>query len=96
MPAIGFRRLDKTLTGRSGIAFDLIRVLRAGFAASEPGSPINVRDRASTSGEVRTVGYSGDRIQIADKTQDDDGTVWYSVRFDSGATGWVRSDFVNW
>ncbi len=67
----------------------------ATLAASEPGSPINVRDRASTAGEVRSVGYSGDRIQIADKTQDDDGTVWYSVRFDSGATGWVRSDFVN-
>ena len=67
----------------------------ATLAASEPGSPINVRDRASTTGEVRTVGYAGDRIQIADKTQDDDGTVWYSVRFDSGATGWVRSDFVN-
>ncbi|MBD3880318.1 SH3 domain-containing protein [Phormidium tenue FACHB-886] len=67
----------------------------ATLSASEPGSPINVRARASTTGDVRSVGYAGDRVQIGDKVEGEDGYTWYSVRFESGETGWVRSDFIN-
>jgi uncharacterized protein YgiM (DUF1202 family) len=62
--------------------------------AQDPDSPINVRSSASTSAEVQDLAYAGDRIQIADRTQGDDGHTWYRVKFESGAEGWIRSDFV--
>ncbi|MBI4783360.1 MAG: SH3 domain-containing protein [Oscillatoriophycideae cyanobacterium NC_groundwater_1537_Pr4_S-0.65um_50_18] len=65
------------------------------LTASEPNSLINVRTSASTSAEVQTTGYAGDRIQVVDRKQGEDGLTWYSVRFESGTTGWVRSDFVS-
>jgi uncharacterized protein YgiM (DUF1202 family) len=65
------------------------------LTASEPNSLINVRASASTSAEVQTTGYAGDRIQVVDRKQGEDGLTWYSVRFESGTTGWVRSDFVS-
>lgn len=67
----------------------------ATLTASEAGSPINVRSSASTSANVQSTGYSGDRIQIAEKMQGDDGYTWYKVRFEAGDMGWVRSDFVS-
>ncbi|HEY9639682.1 MAG TPA: SH3 domain-containing protein [Coleofasciculaceae cyanobacterium] len=71
-------------------------IARSGvLTASEPGSVINVRSSASTSADVRLTGSVGDRIQVTDKVQGDDGYTWYSVRLESGGTGWVRSDFVS-
>ena len=63
--------------------------------AADSGSPINIRSSASTTATVATVGYGGDRLQIVDKKQGDDGYTWYSVRLASGETGWVRGDFVS-
>jgi uncharacterized protein YgiM (DUF1202 family) len=66
----------------------------ATIATRDPDSPINVRSGAGTSSEVQDVAYGGDRIQITDTQQGDDGQTWYKVQFESGASGWVRSDFV--
>jgi uncharacterized protein YgiM (DUF1202 family) len=66
----------------------------ATIATRDPDSPINVRSAAGTSSEVQDVAYGGDRIQITDTQQGDDGQTWYKVQFESGASGWVRSDFV--
>jgi uncharacterized protein YgiM (DUF1202 family) len=66
----------------------------ATIATRDPDSPINVRSAAGTSSEVQDVAYGGDRIQITDTQQGDDGQTWYKVEFESGASGWVRSDFV--
>jgi uncharacterized protein YgiM (DUF1202 family) len=53
-----------------------------------------VRSGAGTSTEVQDVAYGGDRIQITDTQQGDDGQTWYKVEFESGTSGWVRSDFI--
>ncbi len=66
----------------------------ATIASSDPGSPINVRSGAGTNAEVQDVAYGGDRIQITDSKQGDDGQTWYKVEFESGTSGWVRSDFI--
>lgn len=66
----------------------------AHLEATDPSSPINVREQASTDARVRYMGYAGDPIQIAEQAQGADGYTWYKVQFDSGATGWVRADFV--
>jgi uncharacterized protein YgiM (DUF1202 family) len=66
----------------------------ATIATRDPDSPINVRAAAGTSADVQDVAYGGDRIQITDTQQGDDGQTWYKVQFESGASGWVRSDFV--
>jgi uncharacterized protein YgiM (DUF1202 family) len=66
----------------------------ATIATRDPDSPINVRSAAGTSADVQDVAYGGDRIQITDTQQGDDGQTWYKVQFESGASGWVRSDFV--
>jgi uncharacterized protein YgiM (DUF1202 family) len=66
----------------------------ATIASSDPDSPINVRSGAGTDAEVQDVAYGGDRIQITESKQGDDGQTWYKVEFESGTSGWVRSDFV--
>lgn len=63
--------------------------------AADPGSLINIRERASTSAPVRQTGRAGDQIQIADEQQGDDGQIWYKVTLTGGQDGWVRSDFVS-
>jgi hypothetical protein len=63
--------------------------------ASDPGSLINIRERASTSAPVQQTGRAGDQIQIADEQQGDDGQIWFKVSLPGGQDGWVRSDFVS-
>lgn len=67
----------------------------ATIASSDPDSPINVRSGAGTDAEVQDVAYGGDRIQITDTQQGEDGQTWYKVEFESGASGWVRGDFID-
>ena len=38
--------------------------------------------------------HVGDRVTLLEQTQGTDGSLWYQVRFASGAEGWVRGDFV--
>jgi uncharacterized protein YgiM (DUF1202 family) len=64
------------------------------LSASDPSTPINVRGNAGTDADIQTTGISGDRVQIANRAQGNDGFTWYQVRLDSGTTGWVRSDLV--
>jgi hypothetical protein len=64
------------------------------LTATDPGSLINIRDRASTSAGIQHTGRSGDRVRISEQQQGDDGRTWYKVVLESGPEGWVRSDFV--
>ncbi|MBD3885399.1 SH3 domain-containing protein [Phormidium tenue FACHB-886] len=64
------------------------------LTSQTPGSPINVRDDASTQATARHVGYAGDSVAIQSKKQGSDGSIWYRVSFTSQAQGWVRSDFI--
>lgn len=67
----------------------------ATLVSYDPGSPINVRDGASTRSYARHIGYAGDRVEVLDRMAGADGYMWYFVRFTvSNATGWVRGDFI--
>jgi uncharacterized protein YgiM (DUF1202 family) len=66
----------------------------ATIASKDSDSPINVRSGAGTDAEVQDIAYGGDRIQITETKQGDDGQTWYKVQFESGSSGWVRSDFI--
>jgi len=61
--------------------------------SKQPGSPINIRDGASTQTRARHIGYARDFVDILDLRMGEGGYCWYRVRFQSGATGWVRGDF---
>lgn len=59
------------------------------------GSAINIRAEASTTAEILHLGYSGDQVEIISQVSGGDDSRWYNIRFlESGATGWVRGDFV--
>ena len=71
-------------------------VLSSGvLVASDPKSPINVRDEANTSSFARHVGYAGDKVQILEEKTDSKGQMWYRVTFSSQALGWIRGDFIS-
>ncbi len=66
------------------------------LVSSESRAPINVRDGASRNAYARHIGYSGDPVVILAKACDNEGFTWYRVQFrQSGAKGWIRSDFVH-
>jgi len=69
---------------------------RSGYLwAQDTASPINIRDRASVQAYARHIGYRGDRVNVLQRTPGSDGYCWYKVKFvQSGATGWVRGDFI--
>jgi hypothetical protein len=61
----------------------------------DSGSAINIRAGASTTAEILHLGYSGDQVEIISQFSGEDGYRWYNIRFpQSGATGWVRGDFI--
>lgn len=63
--------------------------------AQDAGSPINIRDGASIQAYARHIGYRGDQVKVLQRTPSGDGYCWYQVKFaQSGATGWVRGDFI--
>jgi hypothetical protein len=67
----------------------------ARLISSEPGSAINIRAGVGTSAEVLHLGYGGDRVEVLNQVSGGDGFRWYNIRFpQSGATGWVRGDFI--
>jgi hypothetical protein len=68
---------------------------KATLYSQDTGSPINIRDNADVKAYARHIGYSGDRVEILEAQEGRDGDRWYRVKFQaSGATGWVRGDFV--
>ncbi len=59
-------------------------------------TPINIRTEASTTAKIRHVGYAGDEVTLLARRTGQDKAYWYQVKFPkSGATGWVRGDFVS-
>lgn len=67
----------------------------ATLTSRDPGSRINIRDRASTSAPIRHYGLAGNAVRILEQAIGSDQQTWYRVQFSSsGATGWVRGDFV--
>ncbi len=67
----------------------------AQLIANQPESRINLRSGPGTSFAAKGYGLVGDPVQLLRSTTASDGT-WYYVRFEqSGAEGWIRSDFIN-
>ncbi len=68
----------------------------AGYLTSQDaGARINVRSSPSTSASTPHYGVPGDAVTLQQSANGADGYIWYNVRFNaSGATGWVRGDFV--
>jgi SH3-like domain-containing protein len=62
--------------------------------ASDNSAPINIRASASTDASVQSTGWTGERVQIANRAQGNDGYTWYEVQHESGTTGWVRGDLI--
>lgn len=58
-------------------------------------SPVNVRVSPSVQSKALHIGFTGDRVKVLSQQSGSDGRMWYQVRFENtGATGWVRGDFV--
>lgn len=70
------------------------RVTNGWLKSENRGTPINVRDGASTKANARHIGYAGDGVIVVDRTMGKDGYCWYKIKFESKAVGWVRGDFV--
>lgn len=67
--------------------------------ASDPGSRINVRSEPTIDSPSPHYGLPGDKVEVLRCVEDRDihgsGLNWCDVRFvQSGAMGWVRSDFI--
>lgn len=68
---------------------------QAVLTARDPGSDINVRKGPATRYAAPYYGLAGDRVEVLNKAQDDDGYTWYYVKLAKNvANGWVRGDFV--
>lgn len=69
------------------------------LVAHDRGSQINLRSQATVRSRAIGYGLAGDRVNILQCAQDTDTSGsdlnWCRVQFlESGATGWVRSDFI--
>jgi hypothetical protein len=71
-----------------------VELTNPGGYSPEP-NPINIRDRAGTQSKVLHIGYAEDPLTVLGQVAGSDNYGWYQVKFNvSGATGWVREDFV--
>jgi len=66
----------------------------ATLIAQDSGSRINVRSAPSTQATSPHYGLAGDRVEVLQARIGQDQYMWNYVKFSSGATGWVRGDFV--
>lgn len=69
------------------------------LVAHDRGSQVNLRSQATQNSRAVGYGIAGDRVNILECVQDRDTANsdlnWCRVQFqESGATGWVRSDFI--
>ena len=62
---------------------------------TDQGSQINVRDEPSSTSYSRHVGYAGDLVDLISQSTGQDGKNWYKVKFESGASGWIFSEFLS-
>ena len=60
------------------------------------GSRVNVRSAPSTRADSPHYALVGDRVEVLRQTEGADGYTWFYVEFRSGATGWVRGDFIQY
>ena len=68
----------------------------ATLTSNTAGSRIRVRSAPTTQASAPHYGFAGDRVQVLWSTQGRDNYTWRYVKFNqSGAEGWIRSDFVN-
>ncbi len=68
----------------------------ARLTARDNGARINVRTAPSTQAHSPHYGIVGDWVELLNAFDASDGYVWYYVRFyQSGAEGWIRSDFLS-
>lgn len=68
----------------------------AQLTARDYGARINVRTAPSTQANSPHYGVAGDWVELLNASDGSDGYIWYYVRFyQSGAEGWVRSDFLS-
>lgn len=56
-----------------------------------PGSQVNVRSGPSIQANTPSYDLVGDRVQVL-RAIVNEGNAWYSVKFPSGAQGWIRGD----
>ena len=80
---------------QNDLAHTCQQITQAWLRSEERGTPINVRDGASTQAYARHIGYAGNNVAVVNRTRGDNGYCWYKVRFESKATGWVRGDHVS-
>ncbi|MEM9087387.1 MAG: serine/threonine protein kinase [Cyanobacteria bacterium P01_F01_bin.53] len=60
-----------------------------------PGNQVDVYPGPMFDPGPQHYGLVGDRVAILDSGSGyDDGLLWYRIEFESGATGWVRNDFI--
>jgi hypothetical protein len=67
--------------------------------ASDPNTHINLRSKPTVNSQSPGYGIAGDRVEIVRCVNDQDTSGsdlnWCNVRFEqSGAVGWIRSDFI--
>jgi len=67
----------------------------ATLEARYPKSRIDVRNKSTTQSSVQYIGVVGDRVKILDEARPGNGYTWYQAKFDTGAKGWVRGDFIS-
>ena len=68
----------------------------ARLTANDPGAQINVRTAPTTRANSPHYGVAGDWVEVLNSSDGGDGYIWYYVRFyQSGAEGWIRSDFLS-
>lgn len=68
----------------------------ARLTANDPGAQINVRTAPTTQANSPHYGVAGDWVEVLNASDGGDGYIWYYVRFyQSGAEGWIRSDFLS-
>ena len=64
------------------------------LAGTAPDRSVEVFSAPSYDSDAPHYGISGDRVALLETTQGDDGLTWYQVEFESGAVGWISSDFM--
>ncbi|PZO20753.1 MAG: serine/threonine protein kinase [Leptolyngbya foveolarum] len=67
----------------------------SGYGQLTGSGSVEVFSAPSYSASAPHYGLSGDRVVLLDSTQGDDGLTWYQVQFESGAVGWISSDFMS-
>lgn len=68
----------------------------ATLIAQQSGSQINVRSAPTTAATSPHYGVAGDRVTVMSSIVGRDQYNWNYVKFNSGAKGWVRGDFVRY